>query len=331
MKLYEIFKGLEGSVNNSLPKTRWTMVRIDGNAFHTYTRGLDAPCDEKFVDAMNAALLGLCNMQAPVVFGYVQSDEISVLLDNRSLNGVLNPWYGGKVQKITSVLASAATAFFNAERAKQGYENLAFFDARVLPIKSVDEIGMYFAWRHADAVKNTVSMAAHALFPEKELNGKTSEERIAMLEAAGKPWDGLPEGFRHGRFAMRKLFPQVVSYFHKGNNRDETKEILSQKWVLESAAEYPGMEAFLPESDIERYRKGKELGIDVDALNEYDVSTARMIAKLQEDVATKPSVFPDGLLPVLTEEQKKLVNLTPTDVDFLRGVNQPKIGKKKKN
>ena len=332
MNLNEKFKNLERTMSHRLPATRWSIARIDGRAFHTYTRDLDAPCDEKFVSAMNATLLALCGMEVPVVMGYVQSDEISLLIDNRSLNGTLTPWYGGKVQKIISVLASAATAYFNMERAKQGYSNPAFFDARIIPVKSIEEIGMYFAWRHADAVKNTVSMAAHAAFAEKEVNGKTSDERKAMLVEFGKPWEDLPLGFRHGRYAVRELFPETISFVHGKTKQTETKDILSKRWVLVDADKYPGMEAFLPAHDVPRYQKGAELGIDVDALNEYDVSTARIMADVLKG-ATKVPFSLDSFthhLPKLTEDQEKFSRLTQADFEFLTGADLRKSKKMSK-
>lgn len=332
MNLNEKFKNIERTMSHKLPATRWSMARIDGRAFHTYTRGLDAPYDEKFVAAMNATLLALCNMEVPVAMGYVQSDEISLLIDNRSLNGTLNPWYGGKMQKIISVLSSAATAYFNMERAKQGYSTPAFFDARVIPIKSVDEIGMYFAWRHADAVKNTISMAAHAAFSEKDVDSKTSEERKTMLAEIGKPWEGLPVGFRHGRYAVRESFPETISFVHGKTKQTETKEILSKRWVLTDADEYPGMEAFLPAHDVPRYQKGVELGIDVDSLNEYDVSTARIMANVLKE-STKVPFSLDSFthhLPKLTEEQEKLSQLSREDFEFLTGADLRKSKKTSK-
>ena len=332
MNLNEKFKDIERSMSQTLPASRWMMARIDGRAFHTYTRGLDAPYDEKFVEAMNATLLSLCGMEIPVVMGYVQSDEISLLIDNRSMNGTLNPWYGGKLQKVVSVLSSAATAYFNMERAKQGYSTPAFFDARVIPVKSVDEIGMYFAWRHADAVKNTISMAAHAAFAEKEVDSKTSEERKEMLAGIGKPWEELPVGFRHGRYAIRESFPETITFVHGKTKQTETREVLSKRWILTDAEEYPGMEAFLPEHDVPRYQKGAELGIDVDSLNEYDVSTARILA----EVLAKSVKTPFSLdhftkhLPKLSEAQEKFAKLSREDFVFLTGADLRKSKKKSK-
>ena len=88
------------------------IIRLDGVAFHTFTRGLNKPFDEIFRKSMHDTLLYLCNNIQGCVFGYTQSDEISLLLiDYNNLD--TSAWFDYEVEKICSVSAGMATMIFN--------------------------------------------------------------------------------------------------------------------------------------------------------------------------------------------------------------------------
>ena len=98
-----------------LQRRTYTIIRIDGKAFHTYTRGLKKPFDEDFVHHMNETAVFLCkNIQGAKV-AYVQSDEISIVLTDFDKIST-SAWFGGNVQKIVSISSSLATARFNQLR-----------------------------------------------------------------------------------------------------------------------------------------------------------------------------------------------------------------------
>ena len=98
-----------------LPRRTYTIIRIDGKAFHTYTKGLKRPFDTGLIDDMNWTTEYLCKNIQGVKFGYVQSDEISlVLTDFDTLQTDL--WFDGNLQKMASIAASMATARFNQLR-----------------------------------------------------------------------------------------------------------------------------------------------------------------------------------------------------------------------
>ncbi len=63
-----------------LPRRTYTILRADGKAFHTFTRRCEKPYDRRLVEAFDTAMLELCREAQGSCFGYVQSDEISVLL-----------------------------------------------------------------------------------------------------------------------------------------------------------------------------------------------------------------------------------------------------------
>ena len=91
MKVYE------GSFKQFLPKRLPVIIRIDGKAFHSFTRGFDKPKDILFHEAMEKTLLKLCQSIEGVKFGYSQSDEISLTLTNDDTL-TTQPWFDNNVQ-----------------------------------------------------------------------------------------------------------------------------------------------------------------------------------------------------------------------------------------
>lgn len=186
------------------------IIRLDGKAFHTYTRGLDKPFDEGLIEDMEATTKFLCENIQGVKLGYCQSDEISLLItDYDDLN--TQAWFDYNVQKITSISASMATAKFNQLRlSRKSYNsqslptpdvidniNLAFFDSRTFSIPK-EEVANYFLARQKDAVKNSVAMLAQSLYSHKELHKKNGSEMQEMCFQKGHNWNDLDYRKRRG-------------------------------------------------------------------------------------------------------------------------------------
>ena len=149
-----------------LPRRTYTIIRLDGKAFHTFTRGMERPYDERFMNAMDYTAMHLCLDIQGAVMAYVQSDEISILLTDFD-KITTDAWFDGQVQKIVSVSASMATAFFNSYinyDTDDSQKKMAFFDARVFTIPDPVEVENYFVWRQKDAVRNSLAMHAQSLF-----------------------------------------------------------------------------------------------------------------------------------------------------------------------
>ena len=88
------------------------MIRLDGNAFHTYTRGFKRPFDEILIEAMQRTMKYLCENISGCVLGYTQSDEITLLLiDYKSMNQGAR--FGYARRKVETISASMATMAFN--------------------------------------------------------------------------------------------------------------------------------------------------------------------------------------------------------------------------
>lgn len=88
------------------------MIRIDGKAFHTFTRGLAKPFDNILIEAMQQTMKYLCENISGCVLGYTQSDEITLLLiDYKSM--AQGAWFGYVKRKVETISASMATMAFN--------------------------------------------------------------------------------------------------------------------------------------------------------------------------------------------------------------------------
>lgn len=195
-----------------LPRRTYTIIRLDGKAFHTFTKNMKRPYDENFMRIMDETTKFLCENIQGAKLAYTQSDEISILLTDFD-KITTDAWFDGQVQKMVSVSASLATAKFNREylNFQMNLSNdpglqrlstecpLAFFDARVFTIPDPIEVENYFIWRQKDAVRNSISMHAQSLYSHTELNGKSQSDMHEMIHIKGENWNDLPDGFKRGR------------------------------------------------------------------------------------------------------------------------------------
>lgn len=170
------------------------IIRIDGKAFHTYTKGFEKPFDTKIVGAMQVATNYLCNNVQGCVLGYTQSDEISLLLiDYKKFD--TSAWFDNEIQKIVSIAASMATMKFNQMIEEKP---CAIFDARAFNIPK-EEVCNYFVWRQRDGIRNAINSMAQSKFPHKQLQGKSTKEVEEMLYEVGYDYNNLDEDLRIGQ------------------------------------------------------------------------------------------------------------------------------------
>jgi tRNA(His) 5'-end guanylyltransferase len=193
------------------------IIRIDGRAFHKFTNGLEKPFDGKLNDAMAETTKYLLENITGCVFGYTQSDEISLLLiDYQNISS--KSWFDNNQQKIVSLTASMATAFFNSIFMHPKKKQLANFDSRAFNIPK-EEIVNYFIWRQQDCTKNSIHMLARAYFTEKELHKKTGEEKQDMLMLQKNVnWNDTPTRFKRG-IAVYKTETVVKHISREGINK----------------------------------------------------------------------------------------------------------------
>jgi tRNA(His) 5'-end guanylyltransferase len=217
-----------------LPRRTYTLLRVDGRAFHNYLRGATRPYDEQFMADMDHVAEALCAEISGAVLAYTQSDEISVLVTDFASAGT-QPWFGGVVAKWTSVAASIATAELNARRPG----SRALFDARVFTLADPVEVANYLIWRQRDAIRNSISMAGHAYFSHSSLHGVgTGQIQERLWAERGVNWNDYPEGFKRGRVVTRNSGFRKVEYTDR-----RTKEIVSVEarrswWAAEAAPHF---------------------------------------------------------------------------------------------
>ena len=227
-----------------IPKTKLmrrtpVAIRIDGKAFHTFTRGFQRPFDEVLIKSMQDTMKYLCENIQGCVFGYTQSDEITlILVDYKKLNSAA--WFDYEVQKMCSIAASMATMAFNEifldnvelankkEFYKRGLDqggtlseikkfdsefdiyyskvNKAMFDARCFNIPK-EEVANLLYWRQLDATRNSIQMVGQANFSHKELQNKTCNMIQDMLhEQRGINWNDFPTHLKRGSCCIKEKY-----------------------------------------------------------------------------------------------------------------------------
>ena len=212
-----------------LQKRTPVIIRVDGKAFHTFTRNLKKPFDSIFVNAMIQTMEHMAIDMQNCIFAYQQSDEITfVLKDYSQLN--TEAWFDYRTDKLCSISASMATYYFNMyfrEKAEHyitahpdgEYSDIlrrtiispAMFDARCFNIPREEVINLIY-WRQLDAVRNSIQAAGQAKFSHKQLMGKSCKMIKEMLEENGTPWENLPTYLQRGTCAIREGKEWITDY-----------------------------------------------------------------------------------------------------------------------
>lgn len=231
------------------------IIRVDGKAFHSFTRGFNKPFDEVFVKSMQETMKYLCENIQGCVLGYTQSDEITlVLVDYHSEEACA--WFDNNIQKIVSVSASMATMAFNKffyknvcsfnskntrkwiednnERKKMSEyintlynvcEKGAMFDSRVFTLPK-EEVVNCLIWRQQDATRNSIQSVGQANFSHNQLHCKNCSDiqDMLMLEK-GINWNDYPTHLKRGSCCIKKPF--II-------NEGTEQESIRNKWVIDT-------------------------------------------------------------------------------------------------
>lgn len=175
------------------------IVRVDGKAFHTYTRGFDRPFDMPLVVAMVDAAKHVAEEMQGFKAAYIQSDEASFFLtDYDELN--TEAWFDYNKSKIETIAAATMTAYFNVHRLRT---TVAVFDARSFSIPK-EEVVNYFLWRAKDWERNSVSMYCRSIYSANQMHGQGKADQHELLHQAGKNWaTDLSDQLRNGTWLFR--------------------------------------------------------------------------------------------------------------------------------
>lgn len=187
----------------SLTRRVPVVLRIDGRAFHTLTRGLNKPFDAKFIHSMVYAATKVVEDVQGAKVAYVQSDEISILLTDYDTI-YTEAYFDYNLQKIVSNVASLATIHFNdyfRERVRP--EAVATFDCRAFNVPESD-VANYFLWRWRDWERNSIQMLARSLYEQSRLHGKKRADLHEMCFQRGVNWADLDSRFKNGTLLVRE-------------------------------------------------------------------------------------------------------------------------------
>lgn len=242
----------ESAAKVSLAQGVPAIIRIDGKAFRTFTRGLAKPFDRAVLNTVQETMLALCKSIPGCVFGYTQSDEITLVLTDNASGG----WLGYSAQKMASVSASIATMEFNrifkdmVDAMIQYYDtessvgSLLKFDEKAYLRKAADacavfdasafslpkfEVCNWLIWRQQDAVIKSISSAGRAYFDQAQLNGKSCNAiREMLLQTHGIDWYDYPADSRIGACCYKEPMQKRVTI--KGG---KTVKVSRNKWVID--------------------------------------------------------------------------------------------------
>ena len=217
-----IKENYENRTRYYVPRRTYTIIRLDGCHFKTYTRGLKKPFDNNLFEDIDNAIIAMLPEIQGAVFAYTQSDEISILLTDFAQPNT-SAWFDGNLQKMCSVAASIITAEFNSLRLLRqfnayvkdcdnvDFNNQAYFDARVFSIPDRVEVMNYLIWRNQDCSRNSVSMVAQSLFSHKELHGKSTVDMHEMMHGKGVNWaTDYTDGQKNGRLIVKENYMAAV-------------------------------------------------------------------------------------------------------------------------
>ena len=213
------FKEYEAVFDYTLPRRLPMVIRVDGRAFHGITLG--KPFDTTFFHVMSETAKALCTEIQGACLAYFQSDEISIVARDDMAN-TTQPWLGKRLSKVLSISAAVATSTFN----RHGVWGPRQFDSRAFVLPDANEVINYLIWRQQDASRNSVSMAAHAEFSHKSLQGVNSNGMIDRLREAGKPWEDTPTHFKRGAVCLKRTYQKLVEQTGKMCDRRE--------WVIDT-------------------------------------------------------------------------------------------------
>ena len=203
------------------------LVMLDGKNFSSLIKNhFKKPFDDDFIDMMNKTAQFLCENVLGCKFAYTQSDEISLLITDYDTPET-DIFFGGRICKIQSILASMATSEFNRwfnlyninkycndkisinpnwEVVQEVMKNmkLAQFDCKVWPVPSQNDAFAWFLYRQLDCVKNSKQQTAQTYIPHKELLGKSADEQIQMLfNYKFINWNTFDDKYKYGRFVYK--------------------------------------------------------------------------------------------------------------------------------
>ncbi len=215
------------------------VARIDGRSFSHLTRvahALQAPYDERFRDCMVATLEHVMSCGFSVLYGYTQSDEMSLLMRRDEA------LFGRKLRKLLSVLSGEASAKFSL-----AFGALGAFDCRISQLPRTDDVVDYFRWRYEDAHRNALNGHCYWLLRRQGLDDHEATTRLKGVSVAaanellfqnGTNFNDLPSWQKRGIGAMWEDVEQAGVDPRTGADVMSTRRRIALQWDLPTRTLY---------------------------------------------------------------------------------------------
>lgn len=234
----------ENRAKTQLLRRTPVIIRLDGKAFHTFTKDFDKPFDDIIIKTMQQTMLALCKSIQGCVLGYTQSDEITLVLNDYAKLET-SAWFDYDVQKVCSVSASIATLEFNKNYTQilqrknifppdfRALVREALFDSRCFNIPK-EEVANCILWRQQDAIRNSINSVGQAHFLHKELQGLSTKQVLdKLLKEKNINWNDLPIYLQRGSCCIKKEVNELNSWFidteipiFKGEDRNYIEKLI---------------------------------------------------------------------------------------------------------
>ena len=189
----------EQSIDQHVLTDMYLVARLDGRSFSRLTKEIcdfEAPFDVRFRDMMVNTVKALMDCGFRVVYGFTESDEISLLFH------VDEDTFGRKVRKFNSILAGTASAAFSLQLGQ-----VAALDCRIVPLPNLERVKDYFLWRQEDAHRNALNAHCYWMLRKEGmsvkdatemLEGKSISYKNELLFSHGINFDKLPSWQKRG-------------------------------------------------------------------------------------------------------------------------------------
>lgn len=228
--LKEKCERLRSVTDYRLDQEQYVLVMIDGRTFSSKIKNkFEKPFDKRFVDNMNATMKHLCFNVQGCVFGFCQSDEISLVISPYPADGktTTTAFFNHRLCKIQSIVAAMATAKFNnlmlmgrvRESLDEGTSEypiselpniieeaeLYEFDCKAWNVKDTNDAYAWLLYRQLDCIRNSKQQTAQTYLKHKELEGLNTDEQITLLkEKTGIDWNTFEGGLKQGRMCVKE-------------------------------------------------------------------------------------------------------------------------------
>lgn len=224
---------------------KFIIAHIDGRSFSKMIKNkFQKPFDVNFIDMMNKTAQYLCQMVQGTHLAYVQSDEITLIIKKNTEDSDI--FFGGRLCKMQSIIASLATAKFNQLMILYNMEYhpninplntientvLCQFDCKIWDVDNANDAMAWLLFRNIDCTRNSKQQTCQTYLSHKELMSKHTDEQVALLlEKKGINWSELPDGQKYGRLIQKQMVTEERTFSTK-DGIERTESCTRSKWQI---------------------------------------------------------------------------------------------------